>query len=97
MTILAKLKGDKEARKISFTGHGETTEEGVRRVFEQTHPEGKFVKIVTPGLDRGTGRVLDPSKGERSTAPEEAISHTINAHDAGLVPANVPTPEEIKQ
>lgn len=69
MIILAKLPGDKEAREISFTGHGQTTDEKVREVFERTHPGGEFVKIVQPGLDRATGTILDPTKGERSTAP----------------------------
>jgi hypothetical protein len=83
MIVIAQLKTDKAPREYSFTGHGENDPEKVKALFESTHPGSKFESIKTPGLDRATGRVY-----VEGNAPEyAAVSHTINAHDAGLVPA----------
>lgn len=78
MTIIAKLKGDKDFREIDFNGHGQNDPEKVKEVFFSIHPDGEFKEIKTPGLNGATGHTFVPDNGNEGLPAPVA---TAPAHD----------------
>lgn len=96
MIIRAKLKGDKEPREISFTGHGQNDPDKVKELFENANPGGEFIEIVEPGLNGATGHTFIPDNGNEGLPAPVATAPAIDgtpAREGAPAPSSAPVGE----